>query len=49
MRAALNNLAEVHDQNQISMSDGGETVGDHEGGATDHEAIERVENNRFGL
>ena len=42
MGPPFNNPAPFHDQNLVRMADGGETVGDHEAGATLQQVGERL-------
>ncbi len=48
MGALLDNVAFVHHQDQISVADGGQTVGDNERGATLHQVVHGLLNQHFG-
>ena len=49
LRALLHQLALVQHEDQVGVVQGGEAVGDHEGGAAHHQPVERVENHGLGL
>ena len=49
MGAALDDLAAIHDQDDVGGEDGAEAVGDDDAGAVRHDLFERVLNQRLGL
>src|SRR5450759_4474262 len=49
MPAALDDVPIGHDHDQVRPSNGGETVGNHERGATLHQSVERLLDEFFGL
>uniref|UniRef100_A0A0A8XUT2 Uncharacterized protein n=1 Tax=Arundo donax TaxID=35708 RepID=A0A0A8XUT2_ARUDO len=42
VRADLGDGAALQDGDEVGLADGGEAVGDHQRGATDHEAVQRL-------
>ncbi len=49
MGALFDYLSVFEDVDAVGILDGGETVGDDEGGACGHEVVERVLDELFGL
>ena len=48
MGAALHDLAVIHDQDQVTIADGGQAMRDHKGGASAHDAVHTALDELFG-